>query len=46
MIRLLDLITTNKGIEDLNLFAEDLFNSGRIDLETYLKVYLCRSSMV
>jgi hypothetical protein len=36
---LLDLMTTNKAIEDLNLFIEDLFNAGKLDLESYLKVY-------
>lgn len=36
---LLDLMTTNKAIEDLNLLVEDLFNVGRIDLDIYLKIY-------
>jgi len=36
---LLDLMTTNKAIEDLNLFIEDLFNAGKLDLDSYLKVY-------
>jgi len=31
-------MTTNKAIEDLNLLVEDLFNVGRIDLDSYLKV--------
>lgn len=39
MNRLLDLMTTNKAIEDLNLFIEDLFNAGKLDLDSYLKVF-------
>lgn len=34
----MDLVSTNKAIEDLNIFAEELFNAGKLDLETYLKV--------
>jgi len=36
---LMDLVSTNKAIEDLNIFAEELFNAGKLDLETYLKIY-------
>mmetsp|Transcript_34881 Transcript_34881/g.31400 ORF Transcript_34881/g.31400 Transcript_34881/m.31400 type:complete len:100 (-) Transcript_34881:183-482(-) len=36
---LMDLVSTNKAIEDLNLFAEDMFNDGKIGLEDYLKLY-------
>jgi len=32
-------MTTNKAIEDLNLFIEDLFNAGKLDLDSYLKVF-------
>lgn len=36
--RLMDLYSTNKAIEDLNIFAEDLFNAGKLGLDDYLKV--------
>eukprot|EP00331_Platyophrya_macrostoma_P025530 CAMPEP_0176435302 /NCGR_PEP_ID=MMETSP0127-20121128/17226_1 /TAXON_ID=938130 /ORGANISM="Platyophrya macrostoma, Strain WH" /LENGTH=218 /DNA_ID=CAMNT_0017818273 /DNA_START=211 /DNA_END=867 /DNA_ORIENTATION=- len=36
---LLDVVTTNKAIEDTNLFLENVFRAGKLDTELFLRYY-------